>query len=487
MTTKRELRPLGSDLIEYLELDANYSNENSLSTRLRGNPQIATLPLTGWSDEAIHGLFDRRPDAPTHADRAKPASLRRSEINTLFDIVYNLVGYPRLINAFIEMMRETYVSRNVLRDDDRRRRMMLHTKGALDGKQFNFPLPRNWRPTARSLNVLGLTGSGKTTFARIMLQIFAVVIHHTSYQGRNLAFDQVPLVYVQIPFDGTIKSFLLNFCESVDRALGYSSYYQEALRVGSIAEMVSLMVRISDAIALGTLMIDDLHNLRVAKGPNIVIMFNLISSLIECAGISVCTLGTPSVKSIVTPGAANQRKLVLNGAFEFSLMRWNSPALLDFTEVLWSYLWVAHPVALTESIRLAWFKAGAGNPHFMVMALAQAQRNEIGARETIDELSFQHAATMNMAILQPAIRAMRLGTPTALLALDDMLVGNKLAELRQELGVTGSDTLHYVSSTSDEFPEVVRAEEKLKPKRTGASKSVGEEALPSAEDPFQMR
>src|SRR5439155_27066275 len=104
---------------------------------------------------------------------------------------------------------------------------------------------------------------------------------------------------------------------------------------------------------------------------------------------------------------------VLAGEVNFPLMEWQSPELDDFMDVFWGYHYVKSPGPLIPSIRQAWYLAGAGNPAFMVLAYALAQRNEIGGREVVDETAFELAAKRHMATLQPAIRAMRIGNAGA--------------------------------------------------------------------------
>jgi hypothetical protein len=313
---------------------------------------------------------------------------------------------------------------------------------------------------------------------------FSVVIRHSKYCDSPLQLDQLPFVYIQIPHDASVKSLCLEFFEAIDRALGYTDYKREAKRAGGIAEMVILIVRVATAVSLGVLFIDELQNLRVARGPNIVIVLNLFSRLVELAGVSVYTSGTPSLRTIFTAGTANQRKLFLAGEIGFPLMEEDSPELNDFMETLWDYQYVRNRGELTPSVRRAWFDGGAGNPAFMVLVFALAQRNEIGGREVVDELSLQMAAKRHMATLQPAVAAMRIGDDTAL---DGMNVRNELSDLREQLGMPNLDVGAYRAETDEEFGGVESSGTEPARKRRGTPKGPVRKDLPQSEDPLNMR
>jgi len=472
---------------EYVVVEADYSKENTLAPRHRGNPLIASLPLLGLDTPQIVSLFDRGPQKPDQAVRDMNSLERIGELNSLGDVLYNLTPYQRGTESFISTLRETYVARNALKAEDRRRRLMLHSASSYSDNKLQIPVPKNWRSTAKSLSFIGVTGSGKTTFALTLGMPFGIVIRHKRYAGEPLDVDQLPFIYIQIPHDGTVKSLCLSFFEAIDDAMGYTEYSKVAKRVGGIAEMTILMARVATALSLGVLFVDELQSLKVARGPNIVIVLNLFSRLVERAGISVYTSGTPSIRSILTPGTANTRKISLGGELEFPLMKEGSAELRDFMTKLWDYQYVKNPRELTEPIQKAWFEYGAGNPAFMVLVFALAQRNEIGGkREFVDELSIELAGRRHMATLQPAIRAMRIGTPSAIMALDGMTVGDQLSALRSELGMPTLNAKAYRGNSGDEFEEIDESDSRPTRKSAPKPAEADESELPDAEDPLNM-
>ncbi len=469
----------------YEVIPADYCRESSIATRHRDNPLIAALPLSGMKIEEIMKRFSNLPPLPTAADRRLHRLERFAQLNTLDDIIYNRVDYFHAVMSAVTCIRETYVARNHITAEDRRRRHLLHShNNTID----TIPIPANWKSTARSLGFFGLSGSGKTTFANLLGLPYMVVIRHTNYKGTPMKLDQIPWIYIQIPHDATVKSLCLQFFRKVDDILGYSDYHNQAIAVTGIAQMVMLIARVATTVALAALFVDEVHNLKVAKGPNVVIVLNLFSQLVELAGISVFVAGTPGVKSIVEPGTANQRKLITGGEVSFKLMPEKSAEFEDFTDTYWRYQYVQKPGRLTPAIRKAWHAAGAGNPAFTVLVFLLAQRNEIGLRETVDEVSLTMAAHDNMALLQPTIRALRLGTSAALQSADDLMTQAALKTIRESMGLPGPAAQAYAMADDGELDGVEPQAAAKSARGNNAGRkgkaAKGPDPLPSSERPL---
>jgi hypothetical protein len=467
---------------KYLVIKASYEAEPKMAPRYRGNPFCIALPFAGCESAVLHERFNVSPPKPDASVFALPSLERMGELNTLKEWVYRLPEYPRCAEAFISILREAYVARNPMLARDRERRTLLHTTSSFVDKMLRMDVPVGWRSTASTVLIHGVTGSGKTTFARLMGHPFSIVIRHESYNGDPLRADQIPYIYLQIPFDSNVKSFCLAFFAEIDSALGYSHYFREASGLGSIAEMVILMARVATSVSLGVIFIEEFQNLKVARQNNVSLILNLISSLVELAGISVFISGTPRTKEILETGSANHRKLVLSGEVEFSVMRWDSPELVDFMDKCWAYSYVAKPGKLTRPIRQAWYLASGGNPAFIALAFILAQRFAIGSDEEISAPIFEYVSQKQMATLQPVIRALIDGSEAALRAVEGMSVSKKLNKIYQELGMPALDVLAFPQDDS-ETPE-----KPMGPVKKGASGRNGSLSrnLPASEDPLKL-
>ncbi len=396
--------------------------------RFAGNPFIEALPQLEQSKSEFLTALSHYPSAPTAAQRRQSEIARIMELSSLNDIVIPFPEYQKAGIALATIMRETYVARNPLTLVDRQRRHALATEG-VDGLAF----PANWRSSAKGHFMMAISGMGKTTFALAFLLRYPQVIRHLGYQNQPLKCHQVVYLVLRVPHDATLKSLCVQFFEEIDRLLG-TSYARQARGVRNISPMVQLMNQVATAVSLGLLVVDEVQNLKSARGGQADLMLNLFSEIIERLGISLMVLATPAVQTVIEGSVRNGRKLASYGETVLRPMPKNDPQWELFCDTYWDYTFVKEKGRLDKQVRDAWHAASGGNTAFAVLVFLLSQRNEIGGREIIDTAAFERTAATDMAFLQPAIAALRSGKPEKLRAFDDLLFSPKYRALRKLLG-----------------------------------------------------
>lgn len=437
-------------------------------TRFDGNPFIEALPPLEDTKRAILDRLVHYPPTPTAADLRKGELVRIAESSCANNIVYPFAEYQRAGTHLTVNLREPYVARNPMAHEDQQRRRAI----AMSNEEL-LPFPSNWKSSAKGQSLLGISGSGKTTFADAFSLPYQVVIEHTSYKGTPFVCRQIPWIKIRVPHDATLKSLCLQFFEVVDQILENSHYVTEAKQTKSVARMVMLFAKVATAISLGAVFIDEVQNLKTAQGSQAEIVLNLFSEIIEKAGVTLVIAGTPAVEAVIDKSVRNLRKLNSGGQSNFKQMLVDDPEFLAFCDKYWEYQFVKKPKKLTKKIRVAWHACGGGNPAFTALAFMLAQRSAIGGRELIDDMSFQRVAKTDMAILEPAIQALISGDKNRLRDFDDLVFkdGNRsLLELvglgRESRGDDGGEEQQY-----DEFEDFsrntkpMRKSGKLKPRR----------------------
>jgi hypothetical protein len=451
-------------------------------TRFKGNPFIDALPsLEKSKSDYLTGLSNY-PPKPTAKTRKTSEIVRMMELSTLGDIVIPFPEYQKAAIALATIMRDTYVARNPLTAEDRQRRHALATKGS-DG----LPFPANWKSSAKGHFMMAVSGMGKTTFAQAFLLRYPQVISHIAYHGQALRCTQIVYLFLRVPHDATLKSLCIQFFDEVDRLLN-TSYARQARGVKQIGLMVQLMNQVATAISLGFLIVDELQNLKSAKGGNAEFVLNLFSEIIERLGISLLVLATPAVQTVIEGSVRNARKLASYGETVLKPMPRNDPQWEDFCETYWDYSFVKNKGPLTKEIRNVWHKSSAGNTAFAALAFMLAQRNEIGGREIIDVASFERTAATDMAFLQPAIMALLSGKPEKLRAFDDLIFSPKYLALRKLLGANDEIIKNNVSEEFDDIIEHTNSQAKRSTKLSPTaitSQKFSESDLPM-EDPLSM-
>lgn len=405
---------------------ANY-HDNGV-TRFQNNPFIDALPpLEQSKSDYLFGLSNY-PPTPTDKTRNSGEIVRMMELSTLNDIVIPFPEYQKAAIALTTIIRDTYVARNPLTAQDRQRRHAIASQ-ASDG----LPFPSNWKSSAKGYLMMAVSGMGKTTFIQAFLLNYHQVITHTYYHGQSLKCVQIVYIFLRVPHDATLKSLCIQFFSEVDRLLN-TNYVRQAKSVRQIGLMVQLMNEVATAVSLGFLIVDELQNLKSARGGAAEYVLNLFSEIIERLGISLFVIATPAVQSVIEGSVRNTRKLASYGETVLKPMLKNDAQWDHFCDVYWDYSFVKQKGNLTKEIRNAWHKVSAGNTAFAALAFALAQRNEIGGREIIDVASFERTAATDMAFLQPAIVALLSGRPEKLRAFDDLMFSQKYRSLRKLLG-----------------------------------------------------
>jgi hypothetical protein len=414
-------------------VEAKYSKTGV--DRYNGNPLIEALPAPPQCRAEFDSFVEHTPPKPDDTARQKSEVVRLMEAMTMKDLVYSFPEYSKACLAMATLMRESYVSRNPLNATDVQRRHALATRSS-DGVLF----PDDWKSSADGYFIIAITGMGKTTLMESFLVRHPQLIKHTSYQGKPVPCRyQIVYLYLRIPHNGTLTALCLQFFRKVDGLLG-TNYTRQAKGVRSIAPMVELMNQVASAVSLSFIVVDELQNLRSARGENPDIALNYLSEIIEGLGISVICISTPGVHSVLQTKVRSIRKLSSAGSMVIQPMKKGDAQWKTFCELCWDYTYVKNKPRLDEATMNVWHDISAGNTAFAALVFLLTQQNEIGGREVVDMDALKRTASTDMAFLQPAIAALRSGKSERLRDFDDLIYGEKYRDLQRLLGVeNGSD------------------------------------------------
>jgi hypothetical protein len=134
---------------------------------------------------------------------------------------------------------------------------------------------------------------------------------------------------------------------------------------------------------LGVLVIDEIQNLREAKGEGAAHVLNFLVQLGNELGIPVVLVGTPKAQSILTGEFRRARRASGLGAFPWDRMREDEEWDI-FIEKLWHYQYVRKPSPPTDELRHALYFESQGITDLAVKVYMLAQIEAI-SRATCDE------------------------------------------------------------------------------------------------------
>lgn len=446
----------------------------------KGNPFIEALPPLKKKKSDYGRDLSNYPTPPNSKDRKKSEISRIQEISVLHHVVFPLPEYQELEIALTSIIRDSYVGRNPITAEDRRRRHAI-AMGGEDGVTF----PSNWKSTGRGYLLTGISGMGKSTYIDAALLKYDQLIEHSQYKGEALRARQIVWLKVRIPHDGTLKAFCISFCREIDKILG-TDYEKRARSLGRVAAMVSYMRQVATTISLGLLIVDELQNLKQARLGVSDFMLNLFGELTEQLGTSILLIGTPAISKIFVGSVRNLRKVCDAGSKTLRRMSEKEEVWDDFCERLWNYQWVKNKVALDSVIKTAWYRHSQGVTAFAILLYGLAQRRAIGADEKLSAEVFELVAMTDMAFLQPAIRRLRSNKAEEMADYDDLIFTHEYEEAQALLGMAVYAEPQAYASGCEEFEDFAEspAEKSSKPKRS----KISEKSLPRPdipiEDPF---
>nr|WP_242847815.1 ATP-binding protein [Fervidicella metallireducens] len=154
-------------------------------------------------------------------------------------------------------------------------------------------------PSSFGFTLIGISGLGKTSSLKRILNMYPQVIVHSEYRGIPFSAYQVVWVKLECPHDGSIKGLLYEFFSEINRLLG-TNYYQKMIRTRATADaMMTVMNQVVRNCSLGILIIDEIQHLSMAKSGGSEKMLNFFVNLVNNVGVPVILEGTPKAVKVL--------------------------------------------------------------------------------------------------------------------------------------------------------------------------------------------
>lgn len=419
-------------------------------TRYRGNPLVECLGLEKHTkDRIFNGLAMKPP--PRGDDVANWTDfVRQQELGVIKEIIYPRPAYRHAASQIVSTVLSAYAGEDPRSNTDVAMQHYLATLEADDvfanrNLDYSPSFTPGWRGDAGGYGLFGCTGSGKTTLFRAIEQLLGRVIRHERYDGIDLNYTQLPVVRVSIPHDATLRTFTKLFGAVIDHHLGVQLYEKQLGHLRTIGDAALQIVRICATLRIGAVLVDDLQNLRAARGKGIEIALNLLALLIDF-GTSVIVSATPAAGELIEFNVRGIRKLISEGSVELKMMPPGSTESQMFQQLYWRYQYTLACTPHSPEIQKAWEEASAGNPAFAALAFKLVQARAIGNRdargvpqEAITPELFKHVLYVDMALLKPAIDALNSNDPAKREMFDDLVFKKKLRELLDQVRTPTDD------------------------------------------------
>lgn len=238
-----------------------------------------------------------------------------------------------------------------------------------------------------SIGLLGPTGIGKSTLLTGLADLFPSVVRHENViKGTEVL--QLPIIYVSLAGDATMKALLLRILEAIDRRIGSNVLSQRALRSKASAETLKLMVQdCCVRYGIGVIFCDETQSLTSSRAGGGELVINELLYLRDAMGIPLVFAGTFRMMELLTSDARMTRRLSQNGLHAMAYPTSKDDVYWkQLCEARWAALVVRKPRAMTNGIREALFDTTQGMTWALPVMLVKAQYEAIMSEdEYIDE------------------------------------------------------------------------------------------------------
>ncbi|MDV2963866.1 AAA family ATPase [Shewanella algae] len=408
--------------------------------RYRGNPLIEALPPIMDLQALKVKLTGKVEFNPK--DCYVKGHIRAHQISALLDDFFQPLSIHKQLEEKISVMiRGGYVGRNIA-DGSLNQKMQEGYQRIMSGATNDFRFAQS-NSTAKSMSLIGCSGSGKSSTINRILATYPQVVYHQKYN-----FIQLPYLRIECPSDGSLKSLCLNFFREVDRTLhtGYEEKY--ARKRHSTEVLLSLMGQVATQRAIGVLVIDEIQRLTLKRSISKEAMLEFFVALVNVVGVPVVMVGTPKARPIFEMELQVGRRSAGFGSLFWEPMQ-RGTAKADpktgksrrtewqaFTDKLWQYQWLSsRDEILSDEIRDCWFDLSQGVLDIVVKLFVLAQMRAISTGlERITVKLLRTVYEQELKPVHPMLDALRRDDPELIVKYSDLQLpemDKRLLQLRR--------------------------------------------------------
>ncbi|WP_022661133.1 ATP-binding protein [Paucidesulfovibrio longus] len=391
----------------------------------RDNPLIEALPPMLTMEQCKLALKGTAPLPPK--DALGDGRQRAHIVSSLLDDFFQPLGeHLQLEERLSIMIRRGYVGRN-LNDGTLNTQLQNGYERVMQG-DLNVYRFQQAESTARSLSLIGCSGSGKTSTLNRILATYPQAIYHEQYN-----FKQVTYLKVDCPHDGSLKSLCIQFFRALDRVLQTDFERRYTRKRHGIETLLALMSQTANACGVGVLVIDEIQHLSRHRSGGVEKMLNFFVTLVNTIGLPVVFVGTPKARPIFEMDLRSGRRGAGFGALLWEPMRaWTrespggrsarSPEWVAFSNQLWKYQWLKkREEILSDEIRDCWYDLTQGVLDIVVKLFVLAQLRAIVTRsERITPKLLRTVYDDELKPVHPMLGALRSGDPQRIAEYSDL-------------------------------------------------------------------
>lgn len=239
-----------------------------------------------------------------------------------------------------------------------------------------------------SFSIIGTSGIGKSSAIGAALRVMEsdrMLINTSPYM------QVIPAIFVQCPFDCSVKSLLLSILSEIESCLGNPS-----IKVSSKLSTDTLIYLVSQACLnhVGILIVDEIQNVAGRKTGKLLI--GSLMQLINSSGVSIAMVGTPEVLPFFEQQVQLARRSL---GLTYEPCSYNS-YFRKFCKLLYEYQYVSEKTEFDSSVSEWLYSHSGGIISVVVSLIHDAQEIAIiSGYEKLDFTSLNKAYEKRMSML----------------------------------------------------------------------------------------
>lgn len=371
-------------------------------------------------------LFEQIQALPKYSTtiRTQPAHVRAHMVMEIGHFYQPLSIHGKLAGMVSRAIHDGYVGRNPI--DPRQVSSLKARLEYFRTHPYSLQYDSN---SASGFLVCGMSGVGKSTTLRRILDLYPQIILHNKYQENRFTRVQIVSVTLECPKDGSTKGMCIDFFKTIDYILGgetnYSSTYGSENRATN--QLMESMATVAAAHQIGVIVIDEIQYLSVAKSGGAEEFLNFFVRLVNIIGVPVIIVGTYDAYKIVSSTFRHARRCSGQGDLIWEPLSFDHDDWKIYSESLWEYQYLSNESPLTAELSKTLHEISFGIIDIANRIYLAAQVRAIEtAQEIITDGMLRSAYRDDFRLVSYIIECLKTGDPVRLQPFRDVLIQSAL-------------------------------------------------------------
>ena len=324
-----------------------------------GNPFIEALPKPRM-DKEVTKDYELKLDI---AKGSKDEFTALSEISMLKSLRFKLPFHQKMELEMYNCLVGSYRSRELILGDNNNSKIIGNV---YDGTTDGF-------------NLLGASGSGKSSALKILLSRYPQVInHHLEGVGD---FKQIVYIIVSTSPNDNFNALYISIAKAVDNALGFvEPVYESRLKKKSTLGEKSLIIEdIIEKFNIGVILIDEIQLMSFSSNKEN--SFTSLAKLSNDTKVSIAVIGLPEAMNSMFKQEWTARRLGTTIQADMYCENYEYFEM-NLTKLL-RYNWLKYPIKTTEEGVAILFELTKGAIAYLISFYMRIQLNNLNKNEEI--------------------------------------------------------------------------------------------------------